>query len=110
MQVIFVKSPNNEKNMSSVYLTDQNEYCSSLHDGHSFLKSNLENALHLGNYNGDIPLPLAYLSVSDVIPLFLFACKFQVSLPFLSHITLINMLKNCNNAFYTTNEVKQRSE
>ena len=35
-----------------------------------FLKSNVENALHFGNYNGDVQFPRAYLLISDVIPLF----------------------------------------
>lgn len=60
----------------------------------------------MGNCNGDISFPLAYLLVSDVIPLFPFACTFQVFLPFLRHDTLINMLIYCN-AFCITNEVNK---
>lgn len=55
--------------------------------------------------------PNAYLLVSDVIALSLslFACKFQVSLFFLSRLTLIHMLIRCNNAFCTINEVDSKA-
>lgn len=35
-----------------------------------FIKSNVEHALHFGNYNGDVQFPHVYLLVSDVIALF----------------------------------------
>lgn len=96
-----------------MYLIDQSEYCSLSHCRHIFLsKIQSNNALHLGNYNGDVSLPHAYLLVQFLILFhyFPFACKFQVSLPFFSHVTIINTLMHCNKACYTTNEVKQSHE
>lgn len=55
--------------MSSVYLI---EYCSVPHYGHIFLSEIQSRECNtLGNYNGDVSLPHAYLLVSDIIPLFL---------------------------------------
>lgn len=112
MQVIFVRSSNNEICLQCILLTRVNIALSLTVVIFFFPKSNLDNALHLGNYNGDVSLQHAYLLVQFLILFhyFSFACKFQVSLPFLSHVTIINMLMYCNNAFYTTNEVKQSNE
>lgn len=46
-----------------MYLIDHSEYCSLSMVIFFFLKSNLDNALHLGNYNGDVSLLQAYLLV-----------------------------------------------